>query len=312
MPGTLVCGIDDGEDAGKVAMVATRLADHLRLELMAVHVRGVQTAFPYGDQAVLELRRRGSLEQGERLLSGLSASGVLPEGAITRVELGDPARWLEQIGQEDDVSLLVVGSRGRGRLRAAVLGSVSRELATRPRRPVMVVPGHASQGVAAEEPKPSGDIVCGVDGSERSGFAAEHAAALAQRLGVGLVLVHALSSHVPVPGASHSDDPGAVRSVHASGEELLTRDASRLWGTYDVEVSTRLRRGPAASVLEEVASEQDAPFVVVGAHDPEAITAALLGSPSTDLAPAASRPVVIAPPAAPTLDRLVDHGLTVA
>ena len=57
--------------------------------------------------------------------------------------------------------LIVVGSRGRGSLRSAVLGSVSRTLSTSAHRPVVIVARAPPSGSGAGEPS----IVCGTDGS---------------------------------------------------------------------------------------------------------------------------------------------------
>lgn len=61
---------------------------------------------------------------------------------ITRVEQADAAVWqtLLEVAEEIDAPVVVTGTRGRGALASAILGSVSRELLAHSHRPVLVVP----------------------------------------------------------------------------------------------------------------------------------------------------------------------------
>jgi nucleotide-binding universal stress UspA family protein len=65
---------------------------------------------------------------------GLGVAAIEPE-----VIEGDPADQLIRIAQEWDADGIVVGSRGRGRIRA-FLGSVSHRLLEKADRPVVIVP----------------------------------------------------------------------------------------------------------------------------------------------------------------------------
>jgi len=59
---------------------------------------------------------------------------------------GSPAEELLRIAEARDADLVVVGSRGRGPVRAALLGSVFGEVAARARMPVLIVPPRAASG----------------------------------------------------------------------------------------------------------------------------------------------------------------------
>lgn len=65
-------------------------------------------------------------------------------GVETAVEIleGDPAERIIELARLNDADLIVLGSRNRGPLVAALLGSVSSEVVTRADRPVLVT--HAS------------------------------------------------------------------------------------------------------------------------------------------------------------------------
>lgn len=87
------------------------------------------------------------LAAGERLVERLlERAGIVD--AERRVLYGYPAERLAKVAEDEHADFLVVGSRGRGALRSALLGSVSVELCTTGGRPVVVVPA-----VPAETPE---------------------------------------------------------------------------------------------------------------------------------------------------------------
>ena len=64
--------------------------------------------------------------------------------AERRVVVGLPAERLADLADDEDAELIVVGSRGRGRFKAAFLGSVSNSLVGVARCPVLIVPPGAN------------------------------------------------------------------------------------------------------------------------------------------------------------------------
>ncbi len=56
-----------------------------------------------------------------------------------RVETGEPGLTLVRVGQEAGADVIVVGSRGRGAIKRALLGSVSTYVANNAGRPVLVI-----------------------------------------------------------------------------------------------------------------------------------------------------------------------------
>jgi nucleotide-binding universal stress UspA family protein len=139
--GTIVCGLEDTGRARAAVRVADMLASWLGARLVLVHV----AANPYlpgvsaAPGAATELRRRET-EEGEELLAAIAAEEHLGSPFERRVVFGTPGGALADVAYEEDAGLVVVGSRGRGALASAVLGSVSAELIGSSLRPVMVVP----------------------------------------------------------------------------------------------------------------------------------------------------------------------------
>jgi len=78
-------------------------------------------------------------EAGARLLKRIAVAVGLGD-AEQRVAVGLPAERLADLADDEDAELIVVGSRGRGRFKAAFLGSVSNDLLGVARCPVLVVP----------------------------------------------------------------------------------------------------------------------------------------------------------------------------
>jgi nucleotide-binding universal stress UspA family protein len=132
----------------------------------------------------------------------------------------------------------------------------------------------------------SGTIVCGVTGTPEGRAAAELAAALSARLGLRLVLAHAL----PLP-RHRPLDPDVLRA-RGEAEAMLTAIASALGAP-----ETRLVVGPRVDALAEVAADEGADVIVVGSRRRGTRGGQLRCSLASELEAAQPVPVLIAPPA---------------
>jgi nucleotide-binding universal stress UspA family protein len=141
----IVCGIDGSPDSQAALVYATELADRLGARLVLAHV--VEPApSPYatigpltGGAAPFFATVVEREAEGERLLDEVAESTGL-DRAEQRVVTGIPAERLADLADDESAQLIVVGSRGRGPLRSALLGSVSTSLIGLARCPVLVVP----------------------------------------------------------------------------------------------------------------------------------------------------------------------------
>lgn len=74
----------------------------------------------------------------DRMLVDLKQKGA---GEVRlRIEYGNPEDKILELAEEEDVSLIVLGSQGRGYLSEVMLGSTSRHVARNARRSVLLVP----------------------------------------------------------------------------------------------------------------------------------------------------------------------------
>ena len=112
MPETIVCGVDQSDAAESVADSVRWLASRLGARLVLLHV--AEEPMQEAEELVSSIRVRLSLGARDEIL--------LVEGS--------PQDRLLAAVEQDGADLLVVGSRGRGAIRSALFGSVSRSLVT--------------------------------------------------------------------------------------------------------------------------------------------------------------------------------------
>lgn len=133
----------DGSDHGlQAARAAARLARALgaRLTVLAVyHAPSPALGEPNYSTALGEAleEARETIERARQAVLG--TDGPTPE---TEWLAGPPADTIISAARDGEYDLIVVGTRGRGRIQSALLGSVSSAVAARAGRPVLVVGDH--------------------------------------------------------------------------------------------------------------------------------------------------------------------------
>lgn len=205
----------------------------------------------------------------------------------TAVVSGSPAGAL--VEESRDAALVVVGSRGRGRFVALLAGSVSSQVATYARSPVIVVrsPGWVPPGDAGPT-----SVVVGVDGSSGGdpalGFAFDEAVAR----GGELVAVFAWQE---LPG-DNLDAGARERSVdeaYAEADRLLSESLAGWQAKYpDLTVRRRAVHSfqPVPTLIDEASQ---AGLIVVGARGRGGFAGLRLGSVGDGLLRHARQPVAI-------------------
>ena len=130
MTGSIIWGVDDSESAKGAARVARKLSAQLRRPL--VFVRVVEDGS--SDEKISAI--------AARLHDLVESVTDVDSGAHWRVDVGHPADALVAAAEEEQASVIVVGSTGP---HSSLLGSISADVSRRAPCPVVVVPPGADQ-----------------------------------------------------------------------------------------------------------------------------------------------------------------------
>lgn len=130
---TIVCGINDSPGALEALRIARTLSAVLDLRLVLAHVAAGWATGAEGSLTTTQAR-----QGGDRLLERAAREHNLQ--AERRVEVGEPTEALAQIAAEEAATLIVVGSRRKGRLRPSLRSGLAGELAASAPCPVLIVP----------------------------------------------------------------------------------------------------------------------------------------------------------------------------
>jgi nucleotide-binding universal stress UspA family protein len=136
-PTKILLATDGSREAELAARTAADLAKNFNSELHVVYVEPAlpmieQFADPGPERTEPESRRL--LDEQVRHIE--EAEGTVTE---THLRLGRPDDQIVQVGEELGAGLIVMGSRGRGGVRRALMGSVSDSVVRHAHSPVLVV-----------------------------------------------------------------------------------------------------------------------------------------------------------------------------
>jgi nucleotide-binding universal stress UspA family protein len=141
-PTIILLATDGSEEAELAATTAADLAEKTNSELHLVTVGPDYPLYelpehPAGFEDVLRENRREAKEMLEQQAKRIEESG----GTVKETHLREGRAYEEivEVAEEIDAGLIVMGSRGHGRLRRALLGSVSDAVVRHAHCPVTIV-----------------------------------------------------------------------------------------------------------------------------------------------------------------------------
>jgi nucleotide-binding universal stress UspA family protein len=160
-PTTVLLATDGSEEASLATGAAVEISDKTGSELHVIHVYGVAPIYPLYPEAtdpegaeledpVLEEELESLSEQRAQEVLGAAVEEVQSRGGMVaqaHLKEGGVPQEIVSLAEDTGVGLIVVGSRGHGGIRRALMGSVSDAVVRHAHCPVLVVrdnkKGHA-------------------------------------------------------------------------------------------------------------------------------------------------------------------------
>jgi nucleotide-binding universal stress UspA family protein len=297
----IVVGVDDSTASERALDRALLEAEVSGRPLRVVHawttpvwIGGVP-GFGYNALASSEDSERYAKELVEEILKKGLARRVSDAAVDVRTEVveGDPGRVLVEASQE--AAVVVVGGRGHGYVKSALLGSATAFVLHHASSPVMVVPDPGSPAAAFQR------VVVGVDGSPASRAALRWGLEAARRQGCQLLALHAWLL-TTTPGRQPMQFVPALSEYETEARDWLVGEvADALPDRHGVDVQTELQHSSAAAALMDKAGPDD--LLVVGSRGRGGFASLVLGSVATQCARHARGVVVVVRAEHDRLDR---------
>jgi nucleotide-binding universal stress UspA family protein len=299
-PTKILLATDGSREAELAARVAVDLAQKSHSELHVVHAFGIVPVGPpvYPEATNLQsVEYEAEIEEGQRI-SEQRAREVL-EAEVEKVRsagytvAGEHlieeriAPGIIGLAEEIGAGLIVIGSRGRGGIRRALMGSVSDTVVRHAHCPVMVVREDEHGG----DDLP-GRILLAVDGSEEASAAARTAVELAERTDSELHMVH-VGEVRPVVHPERRGYLARYEVLQEEAQNLLKEQVEEVESAGGTISRAHLRMGRPDEEIVVLGEEIGASLIVTGSRGLGGMRRVLMGSASDSIVRHAHCPVLV-------------------
>lgn len=136
----ILVAVDGSEHSLKAARTAAELARSLNAKELRIVV-AYDPIPPYLGEPNLQAAINARLDEAQKIMAkALEVLGSLPEGLLhTEILEGPAAEAILKVAETHQSDLIVMGSRGLGRLTGLLLGSQSQKVVQHARCPVLIV-----------------------------------------------------------------------------------------------------------------------------------------------------------------------------
>jgi nucleotide-binding universal stress UspA family protein len=135
----ILLAVDGSEHALHAAKTAAELARSMNAEILRIVV-AFEPVPPYLGEPNLQTAISARMKEAEEILQkSIEAIGEIPGEVHTEVLEGAPAEAIIDVAKTRQSDLVVMGSRGLGRLQGALLGSQSQKVVRHAPCPVLIV-----------------------------------------------------------------------------------------------------------------------------------------------------------------------------
>ena len=135
----ILLGVDGSEHALRAAKTAADLARSMKSETLRIVV-AYDSVPPYLGEPNMQTAISARMKEAEDILQkAMEVVGEIPGGIHTETLEGPPAEALLDVANTRKCDLIVMGSRGLGRLTGLLIGSQSQKVVQHAPCPVLIV-----------------------------------------------------------------------------------------------------------------------------------------------------------------------------
>jgi nucleotide-binding universal stress UspA family protein/predicted transcriptional regulator len=259
------------------------------LHVLSVVERDLSLSYGYMGMRAADMERRAAEADQDNLgarglylagkVAALQAQGLTVSRAVV---LGDPVDAILAAASQDDVTMVVMASRGRGAVGRMLVGSVADTVMRTGPRPTLLV---RPQYVRIPPRKTRFEqLAVGLDGSPAAEAALPLAGELASATGATLYLVRV----EPVPSSPQEDTTASARAYLMQAREQLPQSVS---------VETVVLQGDPAESLEELVVRERIDLMLMATRGRGGLRRLLLGSTAEALVRAGVPTLLLRTPA---------------
>jgi nucleotide-binding universal stress UspA family protein len=297
----ILLATDGSPEAERAARMAVTLSNGLGSELHVLRVGGVPSAYygyseaeMFGRQYQI-LRARAEEYVRERLdeeAEKVRAMGGEVAGSHAGAGSADAEilRFAEELG----AGLVILGSRGFGPLRRAVMGSVSSSVVRHAHGSVLVVRGGGPEGNHLP-----GRILLAFDGSKEARAASRAAVEISNATSSELHVVYSLNTELwrSYPGQiianTREEDLEDLEESKRKAGTWIDRQAERIRAEGAKVEEVHLAFGKPDEAIVKLGEELEAGLIVTGSRGLGGVRRALMGSVSDSVVRHAHCPVLV-------------------
>lgn len=298
-PTKVLVAADGSPESTRAARMAAELSGSLRSELHIVEVGNIPSVYSAPEWMTFDpefrdrLYKQAECETRKSLEVHLQKiKEIDSEAAIVHARVGPADVEIVRLAEEIDAGLVVLGSRGFGPLKRAVLGSVSSSVVRHAHCPVLVVPGGKAEDISYLP----GRILLAFDDSREASVASQSAIEIATATGSELHILYVLPAipHLPsvhrfATGKSEDSLERGKRGAHS----LVNKEAKRIEAEGGEVAGVHLAVGRPEEEIVELGENLHAGMIVMGSRGMGGMRRALMGSVSEFVVHYADRPVLI-------------------
>lgn len=290
-PTKILLAVDGSEESESAARAGVSLSNKTGSELHVIYVGPLPTTMyvPESLDYMHDMAERAGRRILDEQLQKIKALGG--EVAEEHLVIGRPDAQIVRVSEDIGAGLVVVGSRGVGFMRRALMGSVSESTVHHAHCPVLVIRPRKEN-----ESFPGKRILVATDDSEEARMALEAAVELTEATGAELHLVHALIIEPPMPYPypyAKERWEESLEKAKKKARNFVDEQAEQIKTKAGIEVQAHLRFGTPGREIVELGEELDAGLVILGSRGLGGIRRAQMGSVSDVVLRHAHSPVLV-------------------